>query len=167
MLRWPLVDQSVLVSSARSGPKTRFVLLWDICGSVDVERPLWWEKESVVYNCCWPSPAQSFSGPSPAGLITIFYCLRFETPPSGVPGPRIYISHEQGGPVVPPGTGFPFHRLLRLAGLRWRYSNPPPHGLWLTQIQSQNCITTDGQSTSLVWCQAPIWGLRQDFISVC
>jgi hypothetical protein len=25
------------------------------------------------------SPAQSFSGPSPVGLVTIFYCLRFET----------------------------------------------------------------------------------------
>jgi hypothetical protein len=24
-------------------------------------------------------PAQSFSGPSPVGLVTIFYCLRFET----------------------------------------------------------------------------------------
>jgi hypothetical protein len=23
---------------------------------------------------------------------------------------------------------FPFRRLLRLAGLRWRYSSPPPHG---------------------------------------
>jgi hypothetical protein len=30
----------------------------------------------------------------------------------------------QGGPVM----GFPFCRLLRLAGLRWRYSNPPPRG---------------------------------------
>jgi hypothetical protein len=29
----------------------------------------------------------------------------------------------------PPGTGFPFRSLLRLAGLRWRYSNPPPHGM--------------------------------------
>jgi hypothetical protein len=36
----------------------------------------------------------------------------------------MYISHEQGGPVITPGTGFPFRRLLRLAGLRWRYSNP-------------------------------------------
>jgi hypothetical protein len=27
-------------------------------------------------------------------------------------------------------TGFPFCRLLRLAGIRWRYSNPPPRG-WL------------------------------------
>jgi hypothetical protein len=31
-------------------------------------------------------------------------------------------------------SDFPFRRLLRLAGSRWRYSNPPPHGFWL-----QNC----------------------------
>jgi hypothetical protein len=34
----------------------------------------------------------------------------------GGPGSRIYIPQEQGGPVIPPGTGFPFCRLLRLAG---------------------------------------------------
>jgi hypothetical protein len=34
----------------------------------------------------------------------------------------------QGGPVIPPGTGFPFCCLLWLAGLRWKYSNPPPYG---------------------------------------
>jgi hypothetical protein len=41
--------------------------------------------------------------------------------------PYFYIPQELGGPVVPPGTGFPFRR-LRLAGLRCRYSNPPPQG---------------------------------------
>jgi hypothetical protein len=46
----------------------------------------------------------------------------------GGAGPRIYIPREQGGPVIPSGTGFPFRRLLRLAGLQWRYSNPPPRG---------------------------------------
>jgi hypothetical protein len=40
----------------------------------------------------------------------------------GGPGSRINISQEQGC------TGFPFRRLLRLAGLRWRYSTPPAHG---------------------------------------
>jgi hypothetical protein len=34
---------------------------------------------------------------------------------SGWPGPRIYIPQEQRGPVIPPGTGFPFRRLLRHA----------------------------------------------------
>jgi hypothetical protein len=28
-------------------------------------------------------------------------------PQSGGPGPRIYIAQEQGGPITPPGTGFP------------------------------------------------------------
>jgi hypothetical protein len=50
-------------------------------------------------------------------------------PQPGGPGSRIHIPPEQGGPVIPPDTGFPFRRLLQLAGLRWRYSNPPPHGI--------------------------------------
>jgi hypothetical protein len=39
-----------------------------------------YEDRSIVYNCCWSSPAQSFSSPRPVGLMAIFYCLRFETP---------------------------------------------------------------------------------------
>jgi hypothetical protein len=31
--------------------------------------------------------------------------------------------------LYPSGAGFPFRRVLRLAGLRWRYSNPPPQGV--------------------------------------
>jgi hypothetical protein len=34
---------------------------------------------------------------------------------------------------------------------------------FLTQSQSQSYITTDGQSASLSWNKAPIWGLRPDF----
>jgi hypothetical protein len=30
--------------------------------------------------------------------------------------------------LYPQGAGFHFRRLLRLVGLRWRYSIPPPHG---------------------------------------
>jgi hypothetical protein len=50
-------------------------------------------------------------------------------PQSGGPGPRIYIPQEQDDAVTPPGIGFPFRRLLRLAGLQWRYTNPPPRAL--------------------------------------
>jgi hypothetical protein len=92
---------------------------------------------SVVYNCCWSSPEQSFSGPKPAGLMTIFYCLRFENPKPGGPGPRIYIPQEQGGAVIPPVTAFPFRLLLRLAGPIWKYSNPPPHGVITSARNSQ------------------------------
>jgi hypothetical protein len=33
-------------------------------------------------------------------------------PQSGGPGPHIYISQELESPIIPPGTGFPFRRLL-------------------------------------------------------
>jgi hypothetical protein len=55
-----------------------------------------------------------------------------------------------------------FRRLLRLAGSRWRYSTPPPHG-WIQSSQSQSYVTTDDQPASLSWCQAPIWGLRPEY----
>jgi hypothetical protein len=48
-------------------------------------------------------------------------------PQPGGSGPCIYVPQRQGDKVVPPGSGFPFRCLLRLAGLRWRYSSPPPH----------------------------------------
>jgi hypothetical protein len=41
---------------------------------------LWRANGSSVYNYCWSSTAQSFLGPSPAGLLTIFYCHRLDTP---------------------------------------------------------------------------------------
>jgi hypothetical protein len=59
---------------------------------------LWRGDGFAVYNCCWSSPAQSFLGPSTAGLVTTFYCLRFETPPTWrARSPYLY----------PPGTGWP------------------------------------------------------------
>jgi hypothetical protein len=53
-------------------------------------------------------------------------------PQPGGPGLCIYVLQRQGGPVIPPGTGFPFRRVLRLAGLRCRYPNPPPQGGGIT-----------------------------------
>jgi hypothetical protein len=53
---------------------------YDSCGYVDVGgRSLLREDASVIYNCSWLPPEQSFSCPSPMGLVTIFYCLRFDT----------------------------------------------------------------------------------------
>jgi hypothetical protein len=55
---------------------------------------------------------------------------------------------------------FSFRCLLRLAGLRWRYSTPPPHGFRGVKVrvksQSQSHIATDSQSVSQSvsksWC---------------
>jgi hypothetical protein len=89
---------------------------------------------SVVYNCCGASPAQPVSGPSPVGLATIFYCLRFET--------SLFVASDYSQ-----GYG---------GGIR-----PDLHKGLVTE--SQSCVTTDGQSASLSWHKAPIWGLGPDF----
>jgi hypothetical protein len=41
----------------------------------------------------------------------------------------------------------PFCRLLRLAGSRWRYSTPPPHGFWWILI-----LGSSGMWLRTVWC---------------
>jgi hypothetical protein len=64
--------------------------------------------------------------------MTIFYSLRSDTPPIWrARSPYLYLQ-VHGGPVIHPGTGFFFRRLLRLTGLWWRYSKLPPHGERLT-----------------------------------
>jgi hypothetical protein len=47
-----------------------------------------------------------------------------------------------------------------VSDLRLPFSSPPTTR---RATQSQSYIMTDGQSASLSWCQAPIWGLRPDF----
>jgi hypothetical protein len=51
---------------------------------------------------------------------------------------------------------FPFRRLLRLAGLRWRYSTPPPHGSLTNNYQSESELLYDWR---FFWRQVP-WDPR-------
>jgi hypothetical protein len=79
MLRLTVSQSVSLGVEPHLGLMTRYLLLFDSYGLVFVGRPLWWEDGFVFCICCWRLPAQSFSDPSPLGLATIFYCLRFET----------------------------------------------------------------------------------------
>jgi hypothetical protein len=97
--------RSVLVSGAHLGPTTRFLMLSDSCGFVDAERPLWREVGSVVYSCCWASPAQYSRVRVPLDWWPYFTVSNFILLQPGLLGPHIYISQKQGGPVMPPGTG--------------------------------------------------------------
>jgi hypothetical protein len=92
---WRSVGQAIFLSSTHVGPKTSFFFSYS-CGYVDVRRPIWLEGGSVVYNCCWSLPEQSFSGPSPAGLTTIFSCHRFETPLTWNGQVPMFISPRKG-----------------------------------------------------------------------
>jgi hypothetical protein len=77
---WRSVSQSESLGvEPHLGLMTRYLLPFGSYGLVFVVRPLWREDGSVFFICCWPSPAQFFSGAGPLGLVAIFYCLRFET----------------------------------------------------------------------------------------
>jgi hypothetical protein len=58
---------------------TRYLLHFDSYGLVFLGRPLSREGGSVFCIYCWPLSAYSFSGPNHLRLLTISYCLRFET----------------------------------------------------------------------------------------
>jgi hypothetical protein len=95
------------------------MLLSEICGLVSVGRPRWREDGSAICSAItqWFESRRNRNHSLLSHLIL---------PQPGGPGSRIYIPQEQGGPVIPPGIGPLLRHLLRLAGLRWRYSNPPP-----------------------------------------
>jgi hypothetical protein len=132
---------------------------WTLAVIVHMQHPLWREDGSIIYNCCWPSPAQSFSGLIPAGLITIFYCLRFKIPstwkvrspylyPRGRPWPN-YIPRHWVPFSSPPTTRRATVEVFEPASTGGTDS--------LTKLsQSQSYVTTDGQSASLYWNKAPI-----------
>jgi hypothetical protein len=105
MLR-PTVSRPVRLGvKPHLGPKIMFLLLSDSCGFGDVGRPLWREDGSAVYNCCWPSPRQSFLGISPTGLTTISGISDSRLPQPGGLGPHLYIPQAKGGPVIPQALG--------------------------------------------------------------
>jgi hypothetical protein len=108
-----------------------------------MRHPFWREDGPVIYsyNCFWTLPEQSLSGPRPAELTTIFYCLIWDFPHLRARAPYLY-PPGTGWRSYLPGTGFPFRRLLRYAGQRWRYSNPPSHGCRIWTSSGKNLSHT-------------------------
>jgi hypothetical protein len=63
---------------------------------------------------------------SPTELTIILYCLILDSPNMEGQVP-VFISPGTGWPSYTPGHWVLSCQLLGLAGLRWRYSNPPLH----------------------------------------
>jgi hypothetical protein len=74
-------------SVSKSFCREIFITLWQLrpcfCGAPSLTR-----GRVTLFIWCWPLPARSFTGPSPFVLVTIFYCLRFETSFSSPPATR-------------------------------------------------------------------------------
>jgi hypothetical protein len=108
-----------------------------------------------------PSPSHSFSAPVPAGLVTTFDCLRFETLPTWrATSPYLYPTGI-GWPSYTPRHWVPFSSPP--ATLRWRDSTPPPHGSIKVKVTLR---LTVGQSVSKSWCRTPSGAHDQLFITV-
>jgi hypothetical protein len=87
----------------------------------------WCGVPYLVYNCLWSSPAQSLSDPSPAGLPTIFYCLRFETPPTwSASSPYLSIRIDQLHPKALRSILFTSYDIKGYVKLL----EPFAHGIW-------------------------------------
>jgi hypothetical protein len=98
-------------------------------------------------------------------FVTKFYCLRFETSPTWRASSLYLYPSGTRWPSYPPGIGFPFRRLLRLAELRWTCLNPLPHRVLFPHLSLCCCsfklvflyrCGTDLQKTRItcqdVWC---------------
>jgi hypothetical protein len=95
---WQFTTNQFILATSPLKPTTGIFIfqlntcVWSLCNIFTRE------DGSVVYNYCWSLPAQSFTGPSPAELMTTFYRLRFETPPTW---------RARSLYLYPPGTGWP------------------------------------------------------------
>jgi hypothetical protein len=83
---------------------------------------------NLLYNCFWAMPEQSLLGRGPSELTAIFHCLSWDSLnlEGQVPGfisPRNWVAQ-----LYPRALGSLFVTSYDSQGLRWRYSNPPPHG---------------------------------------
>jgi hypothetical protein len=160
---WRSVGQSILVSAPIWGPKPDFYYCQRVVGLL-----MWGalsdERTGLSFTfAAGPRQPSHFLLRVPRDSLRYFTVSDSRLPQPGGPGFRIYIPLEQGVPVVPPGNGFLFRRLLRLARPRWKHSNPPTRDD--TENESKSYITIDGRSAVLSLNKAPIWSLRPDFYS--
>jgi hypothetical protein len=128
---WRSVSQSVCLGVEPTlWLVARYYFLSESCCLASMGHPLWWVDGPAV---C--SVITQWSESRRMSNHTLLSHLRLPQP--GGLGSCIYIPQEQGDPVIPLGTVFPLCRFLRLAGLRWRYSNLPPQG----NLSSLHCCT--------------------------
>jgi hypothetical protein len=85
-----------------------------------------------IYINLWPLRSCSSAAPSlTRGRVCLLYMLL------GFAN-VVFLGSESLGSrdhvVLSQIRDFPFRRLLRLAGVRWRYSTPPPHGITLSDF---------------------------------
>jgi hypothetical protein len=128
------VGQSVMVSGAHLGPLTNFSFAMrfsvDSCGFVVFVAPSLTRGRvcNSLLNCFWALPEQSLLSRSPVELTAIFYCLVWDSPNLEGQVPVFISPRNRVAQLYPRALGSLSAASYDSQGLRWRYSNPPPHG---------------------------------------
>jgi hypothetical protein len=135
------VGQSVLVSGAHLESVTRFLLShWRL-------RVSWYGAPSLTRARVCNLLVQLLPGLARAVTLGLksrrihghILLSHLKLPQPGGPGPCIYIPQEQGAPVISPGTGFRFCRLLRL-GKIWSLKGGNNTLLFLPLTVASCCV---------------------------
>jgi hypothetical protein len=152
-------------------PWPDFFYLSDDCGFLYMGHPLWREDGSVIYCTIASGPCQSSHLGSKSRRTHGHMLLsHLRLPEPGGPGPRIHIPHEQGGPVIPPGTGFLFVASYDSqgygGGILTRLDTGPEEiaGLWLDSwtVRRTNWINRTGGLIREQTCTSVCFSKRQN-----
>jgi hypothetical protein len=83
---------------------------------------------NLLLNCFWVLPEQSHLSRSPTDLTAISYCLIWDSPNLEGQVPVFISPRNRVAQIYPRAQGSLSVASYDSRGLRWRYSNPPPHG---------------------------------------
>jgi hypothetical protein len=86
---------------------------------------------NLLLNCVWALPEQSLLSRSPAELTAIFYCLIGNSPNLEGQVPVFISPRNRVAQLYPRALGSLSAASYDSRGLRWRYSNLPPHGVFM------------------------------------
>jgi hypothetical protein len=87
---------------------------------------------SLLYNCFWALPEQSHLSQSPTELTAISYCLIWDSPNPEGQVPLFISPRNRVAQLYPRALGSLSVASYDSRGLRWKCSNPPPHGVKLS-----------------------------------
>jgi hypothetical protein len=83
---------------------------------------------NLLLNCFWSLPEQSYLSRSPTELTAISYCLLWDSPNLEGQVPVFITPRNRVAKLYPRALGSLSVASYDSQGLRWKYSNPPPHG---------------------------------------
>jgi hypothetical protein len=90
---------------------------------------------NLLYNCFWALPEQSHLSRSPTELTATSDCLIGDSPNLEGQVPVFISPRNRVAQLYPWALGSLSVASYDSRGLRWKYSNPPPHGIVLYRIK--------------------------------